>query len=95
MGNSVAWARANFPPKPIAKSANVKEFEFNLDSVKGKVKITKTVTIPPSETVLIPGLTECNSHFKRVHVMTEAAEQFQHEAVRPVCAYSMFEPGSS
>ena len=51
---SVAWARANFPPKSIAKSANVKESEFNLDSVKGKVKITKTVTIPPFETVLIP-----------------------------------------
>ena len=33
---SVAWARGNFPPKPIAKSANVKESEFDLDSVKGK-----------------------------------------------------------
>ena len=27
--------------------------------------------------------------------MTEAAEQFQHEAVRPVSAYSMLKPGSS
>ena len=92
---SVAWARANFPPRPIIKSIQVQEPEFDLNLVKGQVKITKAVTIPPFEMVHIPRLTECNSHFKRVHVMMEASERFNHEAVKTICAYSMLKLGSS
>ena len=44
---SIAWARANFPPKPISKSATVSEPEFDLDTIKGHVKVTKAITIPP------------------------------------------------
>ena len=43
---SVAWARANFPPRPISKSATVLESEFDLDTIKGHVKVTKAITIP-------------------------------------------------
>ena len=89
------WARANFPPRPIIKSAQAQEPEFDLDSVKGQVKITKAVTILPFETVHVPGLTECNSHLKRVHVMTEASEKFNHDALKTICTYSMLKPGSS
>ena len=35
---SVAWARANFPPKSITKSAQVQEPEFDLNLIKGQVK---------------------------------------------------------
>ena len=48
---SVSWARANFPPRPIIKSAQVQEPEFGLNLIKGQVKITKAITIPPFETV--------------------------------------------
>ena len=92
---SVAWARANFPPRPISKQTQVQEPEFDLNSIWGQVKTSKTVTIPPFETIHVPGLTECHSHSKRVHVMMEASEKFNHEAVKTVCAYSMLKAGSS
>ena len=77
----VAWARANFPLRPISKQTQVQKPEFDLNLIKGQVKIMKAVTIPPFETIHVPGLTECNSHFKRVHVMIEASERFKHKAV--------------
>ena len=43
----------------------------------------------------MPGLTECTTHFKRAHVITEASEKFKHEAVKPICTYSKLRPGSS
>ena len=57
---SLAWARANFPPRPISKQTQVQEPEFDLNSIKGQVKITKAITIPPFKTIHVPGLTECN-----------------------------------
>ena len=30
----IAWARANFPPKALSKSATVLESEFDLDTIK-------------------------------------------------------------
>ena len=59
------------------------------------MKITKVITIPSFETVHVPGLTECHSHFKGVHVMMEASEKFNHDAVKTICTYSMLKPGSS
>ena len=66
---SVAWARANFPLRPIMKSAQVQEPEYDLNLINGQVKITKAINIPPFETVHVPGLTESNSHFKQVYVI--------------------------
>ena len=43
----------------------------------------------------MPGLTECTTHFKRVHVITEALEKFKHQAVKPICMHSELRPGSS
>ena len=37
-----------------------KEPDFDLDQVKGKVKLTKAVTIKPFQTVHVSGLTECD-----------------------------------
>ena len=91
----VAWARTNFPPRPISKQTQVQEPEFNLNLIRGQVKITRPVTISPFETTHVPGLTECNSHSKIIHVMMEASKGFNHEAVKTICAYSMLKPGSS
>ena len=60
----IAWARANFPPKPISKLATVSGPEFDLDTIKGHVKITKAITISPFQTVQATGITNCSSHFK-------------------------------
>ena len=55
-----AWETANFPPQTLAKSGILKEPEFDLNKVKGYVKLTKSVTIEPFQTVHVSGLTECN-----------------------------------
>ena len=83
---SVAWTRANFSPRPISKSAQIKESKFDLETIKGKVKLTKSVTIAPFETIQVPGLTECITHLKRVHVIMEASEKFSMRLLNPsVC----------
>ena len=38
---SVAWARANFPPRPIMKPAQVQEPEFDLNLIKGPFPLSK------------------------------------------------------
>ena len=63
--------------------------------MKGDVRITKQVTFSPFETKHVPGLTECNTHYKRVHVVTEASKKFQHGAVKPICTYPELKLGSS
>ena len=73
----------------------IKESEFDLETIKGKVKLTKPVTLAPFETTQVPGITECTAHFKRVHMIMEASEKFKHEAVKPICTYSKLRPGSS
>ena len=41
-----AWKTVNFPPYADMR-LSMKEPEFNLDKIKGHVKLTKSVTIPP------------------------------------------------
>ena len=60
-----AWETANFPPQTVAKSGMLKEPEFDLNKVKRYVKLTKSITIEPFQTVHVSGQTECNQHFKR------------------------------
>ena len=57
---SPAWETASFSPQTLSKSGVLKEPNFDLDQVKGKVKLTKAVTIRPFQTVHISGLTECD-----------------------------------
>ena len=92
---SATWVRANFPPQPISGSTQVRESGFYLETIKGNVKITKQVTLRPFETKHVLGLTECSTHYKRVHVVTEALEKFQHWTVKPICTYSELKLGSS
>ena len=71
----------------------MRDSEFDLEMIKGNVRITKQVTFGPFKTKHVLGLTECNTHYKKV--VTEASEKFQHGAVKPICTYSELKPGSS
>ena len=57
---SSAWETASFSPQPLSKLGVLKEPDFDIDQVKGKVKLTKAVTIKPFQTVHVSGLTECD-----------------------------------
>ena len=60
---SAVWVRVNFPPQPISGSTQVRESEFDLETIKGNVKITKQVMLGPFETKHVPGLTECTCSY--------------------------------
>ena len=72
----------------------MKEPEFDLNKVKGHVKLTKSVTIGPFQTVHVSGLTECNQHFKRVNVIVKPDPDKNYEAAVPIHGYPMLKPGS-
>ena len=90
---SIAWKTANFPP--ISKNLKINEPEFDLNTIRGHVKLTKPVTIAPFQTVHISGLTECNQHFKRVNVIVEPDPNKDYESVIPTHGYTTLKPGSS
>ena len=90
-----AWKTANFPPHNISKSIPVKEPEFDLNKIQGSVKLTKSITIAPFQTVHVSGLTECDQHFKRVNVIVEPDPDKEYESVIPIHGYTVLKPGSS
>ena len=90
-----AWVTANFPPQTSAKSGILKEPEFDLNKVKGHVKLTKSVTIGPFQIVHVSGLMKCNQHFKRVNVIVEPNLSKDYEAAIPIHGYTVLKPGSS
>ena len=50
---SPAWETASFSSQTLSTSGVLKEPDFDLDQVKGKVKLTKAVTLRPFQTVHI------------------------------------------
>ena len=84
-----------FPPHIINDALPIKGPEFDLNKIKGHVKLTKMVTIAPFLTVLVSGLTECNQHFKRVNVIVEPDPDKDYEFVIPIHWYTVLKPGSS
>ena len=89
-----AWETANFPPQTLTKSSILKEPEFDLNKVKGHVKLTKSITIGPFQTVHVSCLTECTQHFKRLNVIVEPNPDKNCEAVFPIYEYTVLKPGS-
>ena len=89
----LAWKTTNFPPY-TDKRLSRKEPEFNLDKIKGHVKLTKSVTIPPFQTIHVSGLTECDQHFKRVNVIVEPDPDKDYESVIPIHGYTILKPRS-
>ena len=90
-----AWETASFSPQTLSKSSVLKEPAFDLEQVKGKVKLTKAVTIKPFQTVHVSGLTECDQHFKRVNVIVESDPKINYDAMVPINGYTVLKPGSS
>ena len=79
----------NFPPQTLAKAGILKEPKFNLHQFRGHVKLTKSVTIGPFQTVHVSGLTECNQYFKRINVIVETDLDKNYEAVVPIYGYTV------
>ena len=71
------------------KSGIFKEPDFDLNKVKGHVKLTKSFTIGPFQTVHVSGLTECNQHFKRVNVILEPDPYKNYKAAFPIYGYTV------
>ena len=77
------------------KLSVLKEPDFDLNQVKGKVKLTKAVTIKAFQTIHVSGLTECDQHFKWINVIVESDPKINYEAVIPINGYTVLKPGSS
>ena len=90
-----AWKTANFPPQKVIKSSPIKEPEFDLSNIQGHVKLIKSVTIAPFQTVYISGLTGCDQHFKRVNVIVEPDPNKDYESIVSIHGYTVLKPGSS
>ena len=90
---ATAWKTANFPP--LDKNLKINKPEFDLNKIKGHVKLTKSVTIAPFQTIHALGLTECDQHFKRVNVLVEPNLDKNYESVIPIHGYTVLKPGSS
>ena len=67
---SKPWQRALFS-KHILKLQKLKEPKFDLNNVKGGVKVTKTITLKPFETKHISALCQVKNHKKRINIMLE------------------------
>ena len=79
----------------MSKSGIFKEPGFDLNKVKGHVKLTKSATVGPFKTVHVSGLTECNQHFKRVSVIVEPDLDRNYEAAVIIYGYAVLKPRSS
>ena len=71
-----------------------KEIEWDLDFLKGKIRLTKAVTIPANGELQMTGVTTVKGHTKRCHVIVEPYGEKQEKCnVTPV--YTDLKPGSS
>ena len=89
-----AWERAIFP-RHILDGDKIKESDFDLDLVEGKVKLSKSVVLKPFETIHISALSESKQHRKRVNVMLERVDGSLGDEIVPANSYSVLYPGSS
>ena len=91
---SIGWKMASFPSY-LKKNITLKEPEFDLNKIKGHVRLTKPITIAPFQTVHVLGLTGCDQHSKRVNVIVEPDPDREYESVAPIHGYMVLKPGSS
>ena len=70
------------------------EVEWDLESLKGKIKLTKAMTIPAKGQLQVTGVTTVRGYTKRCHVIVEPYGEKQGKyKVTPV--YTDLKPGSS
>ena len=82
--------------KEIAKQLEKakKEIEWDLNSLKGKIRLTKAVTIPANRELQVTGVTTVKGHTKRCPVIVEPYGEKQEKCnMTPV--YTDLKPGSS
>ena len=79
-----AWETIGFPSPALIKSSILKEPEFDINKVKGHVKLTKSITIEPFQMIHTSGLTGCKQHFKRVNMMVEPDPHRKYDVVIPI-----------
>ena len=91
---SIAWKMASFPSY-LEKNITFKEPEFDLNKIKGHVRLTKPITIAPFQTVHVSGLMGCDQHSKRVNVIVEPDPNREYESVAPIHGYTVLKPGFS
>ena len=85
------WQRGIISRKVVVKQLQVKENKNVLDQVKGDVKLTRKIVIPPLETISVSGMTNINKHSKHVNIITEPREDGD---LFTVPCYSYMRPGS-
>ena len=61
---SCQWQRGIISRKVVIKQMQLKENKDVLTQVKGEVKLTRKVVIPPLHTINVSGLTNINNHTK-------------------------------
>ena len=91
---SIAWKTASFPSH-LNKNLILHEPEFDLNKIKGHVRLTKPITIAPFQTVYVSGLTGCDQHSKRVNVIVEPGPKRDYGSMIPIHEYTVLKPGSS
>ena len=91
---SIAWKMASFPSY-LDKNITLKEPEFDLNKIKGHVRLTKYITIAPFQTIHVSELTGCDQHSKRVNVIVEPNPDREYESVASIHGYTVLKPGSS
>ena len=87
-----AWKVAYFPP--IVKQTTLNEPQLDLKEVRGKVTLTKDITLNPFETLKVSGNTSFRKHSKRVNMIIERPENHEQSIVAPVSTYTVLKPGS-
>ena len=90
----IAWKMASFPSY-LKKNITLKEPEFDLNKIKGHIRLTKSITIAPFQTIHVLGLTGCDQHTKRGNVIVEPDPDWEYESVAPIYGYTVLKPGSS
>ena len=85
------WQHGIISRKVVIKQMQLKENKDVLAQVKGDVKLTRKVVIPPLETINVSGLTNINKHSKCVNIITEPREDDDEFTVP---CYSYMRPGS-
>ena len=88
---SCQWQHGIILRKVVVKQMQLKENKDVLAQVKGEVKLTRKVVIPPLDTINVSGLTNINKHTKQVNIVTEPREDNDEFTVP---CYSYMRPGS-
>ena len=91
---SIAWKMASFQSY-LKKNITLKEPEFDLNKIKGHVRLTKSITIAPFQTVHVSGLMGCDQHSKRVNIIVVPDPDREYESMSPIHGYTVLKPGSS